>query len=310
MKDVIDIEPERAGRRSDHGSSSDAWEKRDRQEEITRALAVLPEEMRRRVADPRSVVGPLVLAEEAKEREAAFQALCTAILDENDYALYVVRKQRRTERGGIEEYDAVEPRKRKSAWRKLGRYAGLDVEITKEVIGHAHNETCSRITLAKHGLKLEPGEDCGCPTVYARYHVRVTASNGRIGYGVGIASRNERAFKAQDHSLPATAYTRAVSRGISDMIGAGEGGSDDPAETVDAPKGELTARPADAKPLTTEQAQAYGLAWTGATDDLRRQALSFLTESGYKKGEFTKRGADDFDRVMEILGAAVPETAP
>lgn len=308
----------RAGRRSDHGSSSDRWEERDARERVSRAIAVLPEAMQRKLADPRAVISPLVVAEQAKEMEAAYKALFEAILDEDDYAWYKQEKQVLKElpngRKVLENVDVLVRRKRKSAWRKAGRYTNVDVEVTKEVIGHIHDErTCSRIVMAKHGLTLQEGEDCSCITTYARYHVRVTGWNGRIGFGVGIASRNERAFKAQDHSLPATAYSRAVSRAISDLIAAGEGAADDPAETSDAPKGEAGARPADVardeNPLTPEEVKAYTDAWKGATDDQRRQARTFLEEQGYRDN-FLATGKGDLGRVLEILGSAAPESAP
>jgi hypothetical protein len=305
------IEVERAGRRSGHGSSADAWEERERSAAISRALAVLPEEMQRRLQNPNTVISPLVVAERAKEMEAAYQALCAAILTEDDFALYEVKHQRQVN-GAIREVTTIEKRKRKSAWRKIARYFNIDVEILREVIGHQHAEaTCSRIVMAKHGIPMAEGEDCACPTGYARYHVKITAWNGRVGFGVGIASRNERAFKAQDHSLPATAWTRALSRAISDLVGAGEGEAGDPVETADAPRGEPTARPAQGEraPLTNDQVRAYTDAWRAGADDLRRQVRDFLKDEGYE-GNFVTTGAADYQRVMEILGATSPESVP
>ena len=300
---------ERAGRRNDHPSSSDTWERRDELNRTERAIALLPAELQRKLADPRSVVSPLVVAAEARAMEDAYQALFTAILNENDYAWYRVEKQ--VEKNGvIQNVTVLERRKRKSAWRKAARYVNADTEVTKEVIGHAHTPTCSRIVLAKAGLDLLPGEDCGCPTIYARYHVVITAWNGRKGFGVGISSRNERGFKAQDHSIPATAYTRAVSRAISDLIGAGEGDAGDPIETTDAPKGEQPARPAEeVQPLTPDDVKSYTTAWTAATDDQRRQARAFLGEQGYQDN-FLATGRRDLGRVLEILGSTASEGAP
>lgn len=303
----------RAGRRSAHGSSADRWEEREASDRVSRAIAVLPEAMQRKLADPRAVISPLVVAEQAKEMEAAYTALFDAILTDDDYAWYATKKQV-MENGRVREVDVLVKRKRKSAWRKAARYTNVDVDITKEVIGHVHDEkTCSRIVMAKHGLSLQEGEDCSCITTYARYHVAVTGWNGRRGFGVGIASRNERAFKAQDHSLPATAYSRALSRAISDLIAAGEGAADDPAETHDAPKGEAQARPApeerEANPLTQDDVKAYTTAWGAATDDQRRQARAFLEDQGYKDN-FLATGKGDLARVLEILGSAAAESAP
>lgn len=320
--DTPEIRPadvlERAGRRSAHGSSADAWEQREREAhdvEVGRALALLPPELQRRIADPSRVIEPLVIAEQARKMEESFQALCTAVLKPEDYAWYEVSEQA-NQNGRIVEVKVLKQRKRKSAWRKLARYFNVDVETTREVIGHRHVEaTCARIMLAKHNLTLGEGEDCGCPTTYARYHVKVLGANGRVGFGVGIASTNERGFKAQDHSVPATAYTRAVSRGISDMIGAGEGEASDPVETTDADKGEQPAkevRPAitEGKPLTDAQQEAYQRAWRGASADQRRNAIRYLSDRGYEPGQFTAYGSVDLNVVMDYLGAGVPEEAP
>jgi hypothetical protein len=305
---------ERAGRRSEHGSSADAWERREESERVSRAIAVLPPELQRRLADPRSVVSPLVVAEEARRMEEAYQALVRAILTDDDYAWYEVTKQAVGERADgsryVREVTVIEQRKRKSAWRKLARYVNLDTEVSKEVIGHGHTPACSRIVLARAGLALEPGEDCGCPTTYARYHVTVRAWNGRMGFGIGIASRNERGFKAQDHSIPATAYTRALSRAISDLIGAGEGDAADPVETSDAPAGEPVARAVEeVRPLSPDDVRAYTEAWKAATDDQRRQARGFLEQRGYRDN-FLATGGRDLGRVMELLGSPAPEGAP
>jgi hypothetical protein len=293
------VQEERAGRRSEHGSSADAYEGRER------ALATADQILRRDMP-----VGPLVVAETAKTMEAAFQALCEAVLNPaEDYALYR-EKHQVLEGGRIVEIDRVVKRKKKSAWRKLARYFNLDVIILREVIGHRHIEgTCARVFLAKAGLTLQEGEDCGCPTVYARYHIKVVAPNGRVGFGVGIASVNERAFKAQDHSLPATAFSRAVSRASSDMIGAGESGADDPAETHDSE--ERTAR--EARPvrpegeggaLTTEQANAYTTAWKAASEDRKAQVKRYLADEGLNGVFLTSGAGAPFEEVMRILGAA------
>lgn len=313
-------ELERAGRRSGHGSSADAWEGRERSESINRALALLPPELQRRIQDPRTVISPLVVAEQAKAMEQAFQALCDNVLTDEDYAWYRVKEQKIVELAGgmktLQEVEVLKKRKRKSAWRKLARYFNVDLEILREVIGHRHDaNTCSRIVLSKAGVQMRDDEDCSCPTTYARFHFRVIAANGRVGWGVGIASANERGFKAQDHSLPATAASRGISRAISDMIGAGEASSDDPAETTDAPEGEPRATVArapiaDGKALTEDQVKAYQTAWGAASADQRRNAIRHLSELGYAPGQFTAHGAIDYDVIMDMLGAGMPEEAP
>ena len=280
------------------GSSAVAWEDRERMT----ALAVIPDR-------DEAVMRPLVMAEQAKAMEVAYQALCDSVLTDDDFAYYEVRvQQRRGDR--IIDVPTIVRRKRKSAWRKLARYFGVDTEVTREVIGHKHNpDTCARIVLAKHGLTTGVDEDCGCPTVYARYHIKVTAPNGRLGFGVGIASTNERGFKAQDHSIPATAYSRAMSRALSDIIGAGDSSTDDPAATggADAERGE-TGKPivdhSAGAPLDELQRRSFEMAWTEAGQDRRRTTTNAIEEAGYGRGEFALHGAADFAHILGLLGGS------
>lgn len=54
------------------------------------------------------------------------------------------------------------------------------------------------------------------------FRVRATAPNGRFTESVGSCDSAERKFTHAEHDVLATAHTRAKSRAISDLIGAGE----------------------------------------------------------------------------------------
>jgi hypothetical protein len=91
--------------------------------------------------------------------------------------------------------------KKKSAWRKYARFFNIADRIVDE-----------RIKRDEKGNVLE-----------AIYIVEAQAPNGRTAQGIGMASKNEpKKFFSKDHDIIATAMTRAKSRAISDLIGAGE----------------------------------------------------------------------------------------
>lgn len=137
----------------------------------------------------------LVDIEYAKASQDNFIELVEALLDKSDY------------QGG---------KKKKSAWRKLARAFNIsDEPITKEVIRDENHQIIS-----------------------AYFEVKAILPNGRSGFGVGDCSIFDK-IKADDSDVPsnfelrkrftnaehdviATAHTRAKSRAISDLIGAGE----------------------------------------------------------------------------------------
>lgn len=132
-----------------------------------------------------------------------YQELVKALLDESDYQ-------------DVHSKDGVKKSKKKSAWRKLATAFNIsDDVIEKEII---HDE-CHRI-------------------ISARYEVKATLPNGRHGVGTGSASIFDKInkrdtkeptpfelrqrFTNAEHDITSTAHTRAKSRAISDLIGAGE----------------------------------------------------------------------------------------
>ena len=139
----------------------------------------------------------------AKDFMNNYQELVEALLDKSDYQ-------------PIKTQDGIKNSKKKSAWRKLATAFNIsDDVIEKEII---HDE-CHRI-------------------ISARYEVKATLPNGRHGVGTGSASIYDKITKKDtveptpfelrqrftnaEHDITSTAHTRAKSRAISDLIGAGE----------------------------------------------------------------------------------------
>ena len=111
-----------------------------------------------------------------------YQKACEALLTQDDYQAISGRKF-----------------KKKSAWRKIATAFGISTSIVKSTIVYDDD---GRIH-------------------HAEFTVRATAPNGRTMEGWGGASVVDRDF-SHDQDVAATAQTRATSRAISDLIGAGE----------------------------------------------------------------------------------------
>lgn len=106
--------------------------------------------------------------------------------------------------------------KKKSAWRKIGRYFGISTEIV-------------RIE-----SRWEWDDEDQLKHFVARVTVRGTAPWGQTTEAVGVCSTREKRFYTRDgrpndtarrkaeHDCEATAATRATNRAISDLVAAGE----------------------------------------------------------------------------------------
>lgn len=148
-----------------------------------------------------STIAPLqtVDVQAASNFMANYQELVDALLDENDYQQ-------------IGDKNA----KKKSAWRKLATAFNIsDEPVSKEII----RDECHRI-------------------ISAHYEVKAILPNGRTAYGVGSCSiwdkitkkdlkeptpfELRKRFTNAEHDIIGTAHTRAKSRAIADLIGAGE----------------------------------------------------------------------------------------
>lgn len=138
----------------------------------------------------------------AKKQWDAYQELCKGILDKSDYQKIIVKEK--DENGN---YVSVEREfKKKSAWQKLARAFNVDTRIVERDLERT-----------KMGRVRE-----------AYYCVRATLPNGRSVESDALCSRSERGKdKVSDHTIMATAKTRATNRAISELIGAGEVSSDE-----------------------------------------------------------------------------------
>jgi len=90
---------------------------------------------------------------------------------------------------------------RKSGWRKLALAFGLSDEIVDEI---------------------QEKDEKDPKTWVWHVRVRVTSRAGRTVEGVSSCSTRERVFAHPDHDTHALAHTRAKSRAIADMLGAGD----------------------------------------------------------------------------------------
>jgi hypothetical protein len=225
-----------------------------------------------------SIVAPIVDAPKAVAAFRAYQSLTSEMLVPSDYQTYL-------DRGETKRF------KKKSAWRKYATFYGLSLSTLDTRVGHRHDKnTCAR-------LMLPDEKECGCPTVYARIVVQCIAPNGRTTEGIGVSSLEEknRRFTKPDHEIPATAYTRAANRAISDMIGAGE----DSAEEVRGT--------AEAEGLSLEDKAAIKEAWGSAPEERRGAASGYLRANGFDGGsvaqlftDFNRRGSEE--QVVDLLG--------
>jgi len=160
-----------------------------------------------------------------------YQELVEALLDETDYQAIGDKKA-----------------KKKSAWRKLATAFNIsDDVVEKEII----RDECQRI-------------------ISARYEVIATLPNGRHGIGTGSASifdkikkddereptpfELRKRFTNAEHDIISTAHTRAKSRAIADLIGAGEVSAEELEGLSNKPK----SKPKVAKPKPNGQTSTMG----------------------------------------------------
>lgn len=151
----------------------------------------------------------MVDVESAKAFMDNYQDVVEALLDSSDY-----------QKMGKNRF------KKKSAWRKLATAFNISDEIVnEEIVTDENNQIIS-----------------------AKYYVKATLPNGRSCVGIGSCSifdkitkkdatqpsnfvlRNR--FNNAEHDVPSTAHTRAKSRAVSDLIGAGEVSAEEMSENT------------------------------------------------------------------------------
>lgn len=162
----------------------------------------------------------MVDVESAKAFMDNYQQVVEALLDDKDY-----------QKMGKNKF------KKKSAWRKLQTAFNISDDIVKE--------------------KTEVDENN--QIISSKFYVKATLPNGRSSVGVGVCSifdkitkkdatqpsnfvlRNR--FNNAEHDVPSTAHTRAKSRAISDLIGAGEVSAEELEGHTETKKVTATAKP-------------------------------------------------------------------
>lgn len=162
----------------------------------------------------------MVDVESAKAFMKNYQEVVEALLDDNDY-----------QKIGKNKF------KKKSAWRKLQTAFNISDSIVKE----------------------ETEVDENNQIISSKFYVQATLPNGRSSVGVGVCSifdkitkkdaaqpsnfalRNR--FNNAEHDVPSTAHTRAKSRAISDLIGAGEVSAEEMEGHSETKKVTATAKP-------------------------------------------------------------------
>jgi hypothetical protein len=128
------------------------------------------------------VVQQAISTVDAVKQFEAFQELKTKLLKDDDYQTINNK-----------------PFVKKSGWRKLATVFNVSDEIVE----------CERKDRADNSFVWT-------------FRVRAIAPNGRFSEAIGSCDSNERKFSKLEHDVKATAHTRAKSRAISDLIGAGE----------------------------------------------------------------------------------------
>lgn len=203
--------------------------------------------------------------EDIVDAQRQYQAVCSALLDENDIQVI-----------GKKEF------KKKSAWRKLGVAFGVSTQILSTT--HERNER-GRI-------------------IRTEVVARATAPNGRFAEGIGACDLYERCcdpgtctklefwedsgkptghthctewpcktahFSNPQHDIPATAATRATNRAAADLFGMGEVSAEEMSETSREPverTGNAHQAARSSKPISDGQIKFVNLLFARTGRDL------------------------------------------
>jgi len=176
--------------------------------------------------------------------------------------------------------------KKKSAWRKLARWAGISTEIVR----------------AERWWEEDPD---GARHYVARVVVRATAPWGQTAEAVGLCDTREARFRSPaarakaTHDVEATAATRATNRAISDLIAAGEVSAEE-IEHDGAPEpAPRPGRPRASRPGMGDSAPTGEMASERQIQFIRRllaerdvdEATRDAAESAIDAGQLTRREA-------------------
>jgi hypothetical protein len=181
---------------------------------------------------------PVVDLETARDVWADYLRLEDVLLSPDDYIYFVEwkvgRKSNRVVCTSVEDAESkahkvsgtIRRTKKKSAYRKMAVFFGLTFPSRGQSVDIEIKELTSGIVKIErgNGYVMTTYMDTGptFSTQKVECSVEVRAPNGRLVTGYGACSSEERGFTHHDHDIPATAFTRALNRAISDMIGMGD----------------------------------------------------------------------------------------
>jgi hypothetical protein len=193
-----------------------------------------------------SIVKPIVKIQDALNDLRSFEQMKSRLLSRQDYQ-------------PIQGKNFI----KKSGWRKLA----LVFNISDEVV-HSSRETRADGSFVW------------------TFRVRAIAPNGRYTESVASCDSKERKFSHLEHDVLATAQTRAKSRAISDLIGAGEisaeelsfddsllDNMEDPAENATMESLNIPAAKKISEKVVTSQNMKSSIGTTGNSRDRRRFEL-------------------------------------
>jgi hypothetical protein len=241
-----------------------------------------------------SDIMPIMTPDELEDRWNEYREMENRILQDDDYIYFVeyitggkkisvtcVQKKQAEKVKRDLEFKRVDAeivrRKKKSAYRKMARFFGLfvpeqdvaDVSVSK--LGESHFVQVEK----GKGVTVVAYMDENLNTIKVEVTVAIVAPNGKTSVGVGACSSEERSFTHSDHDIRSTAWTRAVNRGISDLIGWGEvsaeevlplgsvgGSNESAADSSDDDVVEGVAKPVSSLTLADFLARAFVKGWT------------------------------------------------
>lgn len=200
--------------------------------------------------EPRAslAIAPTVSPEEAKAAMDQYQAVCAAVLSEDDYQAFTEKKNVKNEKTGKWEKVTVTKRfKKKSAVKKLQTFWSVTVRVRdmqRDDLGDGHfGFRCIATASMPSGREVE--STGGCSTFEDRFVVKQWDDEGDTAF----ARRQKSALARAYHDVMSTAETRATNRAVMNCIGVG--GGEVTADEISRPQqqaGPSTAPPADATP--------------------------------------------------------------
>lgn len=234
-----------------------------------------------------AAITPIMKPEEIQQEWDRYRHLENSVLQDDDYIYWVEYKSGgkvssvvKPKKEDAEELKrelayrktnaTIVRRKTKSAYRKMARFFGLfipDQEVADVSISPLGKDHFVQVEKG-NGVTIITYLDESLSTIKVEVNVAVVAPHGQTSIGVATCSADERRFTHPDHDVRATAWTRAVNRAISDMVGWGEVSAEEmldggeSKEEKEEKKSEERKKEGDSITLASFLAQAFELGWT------------------------------------------------